>query len=187
MSGHLGMCDADPVTEPAAVPPDTQDWTFVITEGCPQCGFEPQRPEQTAERLRATIPTWRRTLASRTASERPAPTVWSPVEYGCHVRDTCRIFCKRLELMLAEDDPEFANWDQDATAVEDDYFHQDPTRVAVALAEQAEAIAAAFDAVQTEQWSRPGRRSNGSTFTVGTFAVYFLHDIEHHVHDVSRV
>ena len=29
------------------------------------------------------------------------------------------------------------------------------------------------------------RRSNGSVFTVGTLAVYFLHDVEHHLHDLA--
>jgi hypothetical protein len=174
------------VTEPAAVPPDSRDWTFVITEGCTQCGFVPSPPERTGDRLRASIPIWRRALTSKTASERPTPTVWSPVEYGCHVSDTCQVFRHRLALMLAEDDPEFPNWDQDATAVEDRYFQQAPSQVAERLADQAEATASAFDAVQPHQWSRFGRRSNGSTFTVATFAVYFLHDIEHHLHDIDK-
>jgi hypothetical protein len=112
--------------------------------------------------------------------------VWSTVEYACHVRDTCRVFRERLQLMLAEEDPVFANWDQDASAVEGDYFAQAPQAVARQLAAEAEATAAAFDAVAPDQLDRPGRRSNGSIFTVETFAVYFLHDVEHHVHDISR-
>jgi DinB superfamily len=179
------MCEPVGVSDPAAVARDNRDWTFVITEGCGECGFRPMPPERTGQRLREAIPTWRKVLASTCASQRPAPTVWSPVEYGCHVRDTSRLFRQRLELMLAQDDPEFDNWDQDVTAVEDDYFHQDPTEVAAALADEAEATAAAFDTVRSDQWDRPGRRSNGSTFTIGTFAIYFLHDIEHHVHDVA--
>ncbi len=174
------------MAEPAAVPPEDRDWTFVITEGCEQCGFVPQPPAATGERLRATIPVWREALSSQLSRHRPAPTVWSTVEYACHVRDTCRLFRQRLELMLTEDDPMFANWDQDATAVEENYFHQDPIEVAEALAAEATATAAAFDDVQPGQWQRPGRRSNGSVFTVATFAVYFLHDVEHHVHDVTR-
>ncbi|WP_200209544.1 DinB family protein [Micromonospora coerulea] len=172
--------------QPPAITPETADWTFVITEGCAECGFSPQEVTATGDRLRATIPTWRAVLARDDATVRPVPTVWSPVEYACHVRDTCRIFRGRLELMLGEDDPVFANWDQDATAVEEGYFHQDPAVVADQLAVEAEATAAAFDAVRADQWERPGRRSNGSVFTVATFAVYFLHDIEHHVHDVTR-
>lgn len=174
------------MAEPAVIPPDSRDWTFVISEGCEECGFVPQSPDTTGARLRATIPIWQAALASDSSGERPASTVWSTVEYGCHVRDTCRLFRQRLELMLTEDDPIFANWDQDETAVEADYFHQDRNKVANELATEAAATAAAFDAVQRDQWVRPGRRSNGSLFTVSTFAVYFLHDVEHHVHDVAK-
>jgi DinB superfamily len=173
------------VTEPAAIPPDSRDWTFVITNGCEECGFTPQPPKATGERLRARVPAWVEALADEHARQRPAQTVWSTLEYGCHVRDACRIFRPRLELMLAEDDPVFANWDQDATAVEQHYDRQDPTEVAQGLAIEMRAIAAGFDSVQGEQWDRPGRRSNGSTFTVATLAIYFLHDVDHHMHDVS--
>ncbi|WP_308042849.1 DinB family protein [Micromonospora sp. PLK6-60] len=132
------------------------------------------------------MPHWRAALARPDAGRRPAPTVWSPVEYACHVRDTCRIFRQRLELMLDEDDPTFADWDQDAAAVAGNYHHQSPGTVAGQLAAEAEATAAAFDAVRPDQWERPGRRSNGSLFTVRRFAVYFLHDVLHHAHDVTR-
>ena len=169
-----------------AIPPDTVDWTFVIDDGCAECGFSPQDVASTGDRVRATIPQWRRALSRSDPAQRPAPTVWSPVEYACHVRDTCRIFRERLALMLREDNPVFANWDQDATAVEEDYFHQPAAAVAEQLAAEAEATAAAFDAVRTDEWERPGRRSNGSLFTVRRFAIYFLHDIEHHVRDVIR-
>ena len=40
-------------------------------------------------------------------------------------------------------------------------------------------------ASRAPQWDRPGRRSNGSVFTVDTLARYHLHDVEHHLHDVS--
>lgn len=179
------VCHADRVNSPLQPSPDTKDWTFVIESGCPECGFTPPPPEQTGARLRATLPVWRNVLSSAHANLRPAPTVWSPVEYACHVRDTCALFGQRLELMLREDDPVFENWDQDASAIEDDYFHQDASTVSAELVEQAEAVAQAFDAVTGDQWSRRGRRSNGSQFTVASFAVYFLHDVEHHVWDVT--
>jgi hypothetical protein len=173
------------VREVAAVPPESRDWTFVITEGCAECGFTPQPPETTSERLRATIPLWVEALDGEGSRRRPAPTVWSTVEYGCHVRDACQTFRQRLERMLAEDDPLFANWDQDATAIEQRYDRQDPAEVAQELAIELVTIAASFGTVEAGQWDRPGRRSNGSTFTVSTLAIYFLHDIEHHIHDVS--
>jgi len=173
------------VSAPLDPPPDTKDWTFVIEHGCADCGFTPQPVEQTGARLRATLPAWEQALRRPDASTRPGPQIWSPVEYACHVRDTCELFGQRLELMLSQDDPVFENWDQDVTAIEDDYFHQDPSHVLEELTREATATAAAFDAVRRDQWDRPGRRSNGSVFTIATFAVYFLHDVEHHVWDVS--
>ena len=92
---------------------------------------------------------------------------------------------RRLELMLADDGARFANWDQDATAIEDRYWEQDPATVADELAAAAEQAATTLDGVTGDQWQRRGVRSNGSQFTVETFAVYFLHDVEHHLYDVG--
>lgn len=110
--------------------PDTTDWTWVIHEPCPDCGFDPR-----------------------------------PVEH--------------------EDDPVVANWDQDETALAQRYWTQQPGEVGSQLRRNADLIAAAFAAVDGTQWQRPGRRDNGSVFTVDTFARYFLHDLAHHAWDVS--
>jgi hypothetical protein len=119
------------------------------------------------------------------SADRPTPEVWSALEYACHVRDVCAIFTARLTAMLDEDDPVFANWDQDATALEDRYWTQRPGLVAGQLIAAAETVSGCFGTVEGAQWSRSGRRSNGSTFTVWTLAVYFLHDLAHHAHDVA--
>jgi hypothetical protein len=96
----------------------------------------------------------------------------------------CRIFGGRLQLMLTKDDPQFDNWDQDETALAGEYWAQDAKAVAAALESNAGTLADAFAQVEGDQWERPGRRSNGSVFTVDTFARYLLHDLAHHVWDV---
>lgn len=88
--------------------------------------------------------------------------------------------------MLAEDDPLFPNWDQDATAEDDRYGEQDPTAVERDLSAEGARAAAAFSAVRDDQRDRTGRRSDGSVFTVATLAVYFAHDPVHHLWDVRR-
>lgn len=172
---------------PAAIPPDTKDWTWVLDAPCPECGFAAASFDvrATGDAVRAAVPRWRAALARDDARVRPAPQVWSPLEYGAHVRDVLRVFDERLALMLAQDDPPFANWDQDATALADRYDLQDPAVVADELAAAAATIADRFDAVRDDEWERPGRRSNGSVFTVATLAAYFLHDVTHHLHDVA--
>jgi hypothetical protein len=88
--------------------------------------------------------------------------------------------------MLEEDDPLFANWDQDGTAVTERYWAQDPAIVADELVAAADTIARSFAAIDDDGWHRPGRRSDGASFTVDTFARYFVHDPIHHLHDVHR-
>ena len=116
---------------------------------------------------------------------RPAPEVWSVLEYGCHVRDVCRVFGARVALMRGTSNPSFPNWDQDETALAEQYWTQDPATVRAELIDEADRIAEEFAAVGPDEWQRPGRRSNGSVFTVQTLGLYFLHDLHHHVHDVA--
>jgi DinB superfamily len=130
---------------------------------------------------------WPEELAADGVADRPRPGTWSPLEYGCHVRDTLRLYDYRLGLMLTEDDPLFPNWDQDETAVSDRYGEQDPAEVARQLGTAAEALAGRFAAVSGDQWLRPGRRSDGAVFTVETFGRYFIHDPVHHLYDVTGV
>lgn len=120
------------------------------------------------------------------AAIRPDPLVWSALEYACHARDVCTVFAARLQLMITRDDPLFPDWDQDAAAVEQQYWAQDPRRVAGELVDAAAAIGGGFDAVTPGQWPRRGRRGNGSFFTVATLGRYLAHDLAHHAHDVTR-
>ena len=120
--------------------------------------------------IRANAAAWQDVLRAANVADRPAPGKWSPLEYGCHVRDVLRLYDYRLTLMLTQDDPLYPNWDQDETAIADRYGEQDPATVAAGLAEAAETIAGRFAAVTGDQWPRKGRRSDGAQFTIETFA-----------------
>ena len=170
----------------ATIEPDTKDWTWVLQEACGECHFRADSvtgPE-VAGRTPDLADRWVHVLSRPDVAERPSPTVWSPLEYACHVRDVFRVFAGRVRLMLAEDGPDFENWDQDATAVAERYGEQDPARVADELRQAAADVSAAFAGVPDDAWSRTGVRSNGSVFTVETLGQYFLHDVVHHLVDV---
>lgn len=174
-----------------AAPPtpetDEKDWTWVLHSPCPDCGFDARTVPgpQIAGLVMATADRWREALAGPDVHRRPAPTVWSTLEYGSHCRDVCEIFDQRLNLLLEQDDPTFPYWDQDAAAVEKRYWEGDPIVVADELAQAAGVVADAFAAVGDDQWSGTGRRSNGAMFTVESLGRYFVHDIVHHLHDVG--
>ncbi|MGQ0832575.1 MAG: DinB family protein [Microthrixaceae bacterium] len=167
--------------------PDDKDWTWVLERPCPECGFDARdvAAPGVAAGLRDNAARWRPLLDHPNAGVRPTEDRWSALEYACHVRDVYRRFIDRLALMLAEDDPTFANWDQDATAIEGRYAEQDPSVVLDELEAAGAELAAAFDRVQGDQWQRPGARSDGARFTVETMARYLLHDPVHHVWDVE--
>ena len=167
---------------------DTKNWTWVLEERCPECGFDAGTlpRDQIGARSRAVTEAFAGFLGEDGVRARPAPEVWSTLEYGCHIRDVFRVMDGRLALMLEHDPAEFENWDQDATALQERYDAQDPAVVAAEVLASGAAVADAFDAVAPDQWARRGLRSNGSEFTVETLGQYLVHDLVHHVWDVDQ-
>ncbi len=168
-------------------PKDTKDWTWTLTRRCDECGTTAGdfTAEQVPSAIRDAARPWADVLAARGVRERPAPTIWSPLEYACHVRDVCRVFDGRLHLMLDRDDPPFDDWDQDAAAASGRYGDQDPSRVAEQIHEAADGLATSYEGVAGGRWDRTGQRGGGARFTVLTLAQYCLHDLHHHLHDVG--
>ena len=122
--------------------------------------------------------------AQRQHVTRPAPDVWSPVEYACHVRDVHRLYDERLAMMLAEDGPEYPNWDQDETAIEQRYSEQDPADVSPSCRRGAEQIAGSFEAVSATSGTAPAdaatarsSRSTRSRATTSTTSCTTSHDV----------
>ncbi|WP_116999933.1 DinB family protein [Desertimonas flava] len=171
-----------------AIEPDTKDWTWVLQRPCPECGFEAAgvTVRDVPRLVRDNASVWAAVLRRDDVGVRPQPQRWSALEYACHVRDVFALFDTRLHLMLDEEGPRFANWDQDETAERERYGDQDPATVSADLATAAAAVAESFAAVTEDQYGRSGVRSDGAEFTVATFAQYFVHDPIHHLWDVGE-
>ena len=177
----------------AAIPPpaepDDKDWTWVLERPCPECGADvgALSMAEVADLNRSCARSWVDVLRSGPAvHQRPTPETWSPLEYGAHVRDVFNLFLERLELMLSEDDPMFANWDPNTTQVAERYDLQDPLVVADELLAAADSLADRFGELSPEQLARTGRRSDGAEFSVLSFARYEIHDPVHHLWDVTH-
>ncbi|WP_262286042.1 DinB family protein [Micromonospora sp. MA102] len=119
---------------------------------------------------------------------RPAPEVWSPLEYACHVRDVFRVQADRLALALRVDAPEFAPMGRDELVVTERYNAQEPEVVLADLATAADGFAARFAALgETElartgvyPWPRPETR------TLRWLGRHTVHEAEHHLLDIRR-
>ena len=175
------MTSAGPIT------PDTKDWTWVLERPCPECGYDASTVSvaDLPHRIRANAVVWLALMGDPEVTVRPAPGVWSPLEYACHVHDVHQVFHERLAAMMTEHEPHFPNWDQDATAVERRYDQQVPAIVGPTLVASAYAVGDVYASVPDDDWGRKGIRSDGSVFNIASLGRYHLHDIEHHLHDVA--
>jgi hypothetical protein len=165
---------------------DTKNWTWVIGRPCPECGYDSSEHTDAgmSADIRRNAAAWPAVLGRADVRVRPNDSTWSPLEYSAHVRDVLKLYRERIALMVETDDPLYPNWDQDETAIADRYNEQDPPVVATQLTDAAAALAETYDALDAAAWHRPGRRSDGASFTVSSISRYLLHDLEHHRWDV---
>jgi hypothetical protein len=167
--------------------PDTKNWTWVLEKPCGECGFDASTLSErdVAELIRSNAARWPAVLARPDVTVRPNERTWSALEYAAHVRDVFRIFDVRLHLMLDQDNPVYANWNQDETAVAERYNEQDPAVVSAELTAAAATLAEKLDTVPDDAWTRRGRRGDGAEFSIATLARYLAHDPTHHLWDVG--
>lgn len=173
---------------------ESKNWTWVLDRTCDECHYVASDfdRDELGAKLRTNAAAWRTTLGRGSiVSERPpvppgGDVIWSALEYGAHTRDVYEIFADRVKLMLKKSNPTFKDWDQNKAAVKGKYGQQDPGRVAYALATNAGKVADIYDRLSSDDWERPGMRSDGEAFTVETLGRYILHDLVHHLADAER-
>ena len=168
------------------------DWTWVLERQCDECGYDASAlsRDQLGARMRAVGGSWRELLGRGPAVERLNDNddrTWTPLQYGCHVRDVFELFEKRTRDMLKKrKPPTFKDWNQEEAAIKGDYARQDPAKVAYDLATKAGKYADLLDRVDDDEWQKEGTRSDGPRFTVESLARYALHDVEHHLWDANQ-
>ncbi len=174
--------------------PDTKDWTWVLEQQCPECGFDARSVDPTGvgALMRANAAAFRTALKrGAIVGERPpvppgASVKWSALEYAAHVRDVYALAAERITKMLKKNAPTFVDWNQDEAAVTGSYGATDVDKLSYELAVNAGKVADLLDKVRGDQWQRTGMRSDGAAFTIASFAVYILHDVHHHHWDVEQ-
>jgi DinB superfamily len=160
-------------------------------ERCEQCGFDGSTYDDGA--LLAAIdglgPRWRDALTRAGAElrRRPAPEVWSAIEYGAHTRDITALHVFGVEQALTGSEPVFGDIDADALidSAAASYEAADPDAVANEIAEQATKLAAAARASGPGAWAR-GLTIGTDRREVRWLLEHALHDSLHHLDDVDR-
>lgn len=168
-----------------------RDWTRMQFEPCPDCTFDPTglADRHIGRALTDAAADWGRTLArvdASLAAIRPAPEVWSALEYACHVRDVLGVFDERVRRTLEEDTPSLGWWDHEAAVVDDGYADEIPVLVAEAIGRNARVLATTFAGVPPDAFARAAVRREGEHFTVAGMGRFALHELVHHRHDAER-
>ncbi len=120
---------------------------------------------------------------------RPAPQVWSALEYSCHFRDVLLAQRERLYLALVEDTPRFWSLYRDERVVLARYSDDRLEEVGREVDLAASLIARAFTRLDDAQWQRrciypypaPTPR------TVAWLGRHTVHEGRHHLRDVDDV
>jgi len=162
-----------------------------MAEHCPQCGFSYAID-------RSEITPWLRSdtrefvarlgaFDEEAARRRPAPEVWSPLEYACHVRDVLVVQRERVLQAQVELEPKFAPMRREERAVEQRYNEQDPRLVASDVRVAGEALASTLDELEDAGWRRMGwyNYPEPSLRSVEWIGVHTVHEVLHHRTDLT--
>jgi len=165
-----------------------------LVEQCSECGYDYDdlARDEIAPALRADAAALAECIAAvpdPTLRRRVRPEVWSPLEYGCHVRDVLEVQRARVLLAQVEDEPEFVPMRRDERAVELRYNEQDPVAVNDQIAAAADALARTLEDLDTAGWERTGLYNypTPQLRTVEWIGRHTVHELRHHTLDVERL
>lgn len=158
-------------------------------ERCDECGFEydlGQAPNVAATIVAATAEF--ADLLEGNVRTRRTPDVWSPLEYGCHLRDVLLVQRERVLAARRRQQPFCEPMGRDERVEHDGYALQDPAEVARQLTMGARLFANDLERLGPDDWNRTvlytyPHRSERSLRWV---AVHTLHEVRHHLLDGRR-
>ena len=161
-------------------------------EACAECGFVWE--DLDLEELRARLVPASARLAEVFSSgdsrllERPSPDVWSPIEYGSHVRDVLLNLRDRVVVGLGEDNPSPKPMYGTLRVDRGMYARTGPAELSTDLTVSARLFDQTLSTITAPDaerpifygWPRPATR------TLLWVAAQALHEVEHHLDDIER-
>lgn len=122
-------------------------------------------------------------IATRTEPER-----WSPLEYGCHVRDVLLVQRERVLEARRTDRPSFAPMGRDERVDHDGYTDQAVEDVARQLVDAGMLFANVLARLGPDGWERTVVYNYPARFerSLRWVAVHTVHEVRHHLLDAER-
>ena len=161
---------------------------------CAECGFvyEDLPLDRVPEALRGFARSYREVLGAldpRVVSKRPTPTVWSALEYACHLRDVFLVQRDRVVLALVAERPPLLPMSRDERVAICRYDTQPLADVLDQLAMASELCALVFEGLTKDGWSRELVYSwpTSEVRDLGWVGRHTVHEGTHHLGDIHRV
>jgi hypothetical protein len=111
---------------------------------------------------------------------RPAPGEWSIHENACHLAEVHPLFFRRLDLMLAETNPEIRSYDPGRDDPENALLKLDLEDSLRRFAEDRGRIVARLRGLGPEDWMRTARHEEYNAYSIFImFRHLALHDFDH--------
>jgi hypothetical protein len=168
-------------------------WPRIQSDRCPQCGDHPASlpPSALGGRAVELAEEWREFLLEaddtylRTS---PEPGVFSPLQYGAHVRGILTVYTDRMLLAIEQDAPTVPIFNPGQDEWES-YNQLDPEDLADDIEAQARRLATTVADMDPAAWSRTVINDRGVygiySFTVAGLACNAVHESYHHLLDAK--
>ena len=161
-------------------------------ERCEECGFV-YHLDHAAAAIRI-LPELAEDMAQLMRTEgadlrgRRQPEVWSPLEYGCHLRDVLLVQRERVLLARRVDRPELTSMGRDERVEHDGYASQQPEDVARQLSDAGLMFVGVLSQLSPADWEREALYPFPAPTprTLAWVAVHTVHEARHHLMDVRR-
>jgi len=161
---------------------------------CHECGYvyEELPVERVPESLRAFGPSYREALASvgpEAASTRAETTVWSALEYVCHLRDVLLVQRERVVLAQVQERPTVVPMSREERVAICRYDSQPLEDVLAQLAMASDLCARVFEGLTPAGWARElvYNWPSNEVRDVRWVGRHTVHEGRHHLYDIERL
>jgi DinB superfamily len=161
-----------------------------VTDQCADCGFvyDVSQSAAVARKIRERVAEVVTILLARDVNlrSRRQPGVWSPLEYGCHLRDMLLVQRERVLAARRMDRPDCPPSGRDERVVHDGYAEQEPEDVARQLGDAAQMFSNVLARLTADDWDRtviyhyPETRERSLRWV----AMHTMHEAQHHLLDI---
>ena len=160
-------------------------------ERCAECGFDATllTTADAITSLRSLGRRWRESFGDSPEDvlrRRPAPEVWSSLEYAGHTRDVLALIGYGLEQILDDTRPTFPAIESAPDAPDHGYNALDADHVLAELEANAERMAVRAERALPQHWSRTATIGDREV-DAGWLIRHAVHDATHHLRDVEHI